>query len=356
MSDSSQESTGAAGSWASRRKSTVRKAVGTGHESLIQSSLWEGGKTLPLVIQPALSGVDLAAWAGRGRDFIETSLMKHGAILFRGFKLGALADFESFIGAVSGELLEYKERSSPRSQVQGRVYTSTDHPPDQRIFLHNENSYQRSWPLRIFFYCATAPDEGGETPIADCRGVYKRINPSIRDRFQEKKWMYVRNFHKGFGLDWQTVFQTTDRSEVEEHCGKRGIAAEWLPDGRLRTRAIRNAISRHPRTGEFVWFNHATFFNVTTLEASVRQALLREFQEEDLPTNTYYGDGSRIEPEVLEHLREAYRQETVSFPWKQGDLMMLDNMLAAHGRGAYAGPRKIVVAMSELYEGDATAE
>ena len=79
----------------------------------------------------------------------------------------------------------------------------------------------------------------------------------------------------------------------------------------------------------------------------MREALLEEFAEGELPANTYYGDGSPIEPEVMEHLREAYRAETVSFPWQKGDLLMLDNMLVAHGRAPYSGAREILVGMAE---------
>jgi len=75
---------------------------------------------------------------------------------------------------------------------------------------------------------------------------------------------------------------------------------------------------------------------------------LEEFGSEDeLPTNTYYGDGEPIESDVLEELRAAYHAETVSFPWQRGDVMLLDNMLVAHGRAPYSGPRKILVGMSE---------
>jgi alpha-ketoglutarate-dependent taurine dioxygenase len=106
-------------------------------------------------------------------------------------------------------------------------------------------------------------------------------------------------------------------------------------------------VSRHPRTGELVWFNHATFFHVSTLEPTLRDSMLAEFPEGELPANTYYGDGSPIEPEVLDHLRAAYHAETVSFPWQAGDLLLLDNMLVAHGRAPYAGPRQILVGMAE---------
>ena len=85
---------------------------------------------------------------------------------------------------------------------------------------------------------------------------------------------------------------------------------------------------------------------MTTLEPSVRDALLADYEDSDLPTNTFYGDGSPIEPEVLDYLREAYRRETVIFSWQANDVLLLDNMLVAHGRAAYTGERKVLVGMA----------
>jgi len=313
----------------------------------IKAEPLNAGKLLPLVITPAINNVNLIAWANDNREIIDRLLLKHGGILFRGFGVKTPKEFEEFIRAVGGELLEYQERSSPRSKVDGNIYTSTDYPADQRIFLHNENSYQSVWPLKIFFFCDQAAKEGGETPIADCRRVLERIRPDIRQRFAENGWMYVRNFERGFGLDWKVVFQTSDKAAVEGHCQRNGILLEWKGEDRLKIRAIRPALSKHPRTGEMIWFNHATFFHVTTLEPRVRDGLLLAFEEEDLPTNTYYGDGLPIEPSVLEELREAYCRESVLFQWHEGDILLLDNMLTAHGRSPYIGPRRILVGMSE---------
>jgi alpha-ketoglutarate-dependent taurine dioxygenase len=328
-------------------RSIRRRAVTASSESLIKISHLTEGATLPLVIEPSLRGINLNAWATSQREFIQARLLEHGGILFRNFDVKNAADFEQFIQAVSGSTLEYNERSSSRSQVGGNIYTSTNHPASQQIFLHNENSYQHTWPMKIFFFCEKAAEHDGETPIADIRKVCARISPEIRERFREKNWMYVRNFGDGFGLTWQTVFQTNDKAAVEKHCGKNGIDVEWKAGDRLRTRAVRAALARHPQTGELVWFNHATFFHVTTLEPEVRDVLLNTFGPEDLPTNTFYGDGSLIEPEVLDELREAYRRETVTFPWQEGDILLLDNMLVAHGRAAYSGSRTILVGMAE---------
>lgn len=320
-----------------------RQAVG----ELIQAAPLMPETSLPLLIQPIVEGVNLVAWATNNQELIAKYLLKYGGILFRNFQIKEVGEFEKLIQTVSGELLEYYDRSSPRSLIQGNIYTSTDYPANQTIFLHSENSYAARWPLKIFFYCVRPAIQGGETPIADTRKLYKRIDSKIRNRFIEKGVMYVRNFGDGFGLPWQTVFQTTNPAQVETFCRHNGIEFEWKEGNRLRTRQIRQAVATHPQTGEQVWFNHAVFFHVSTLEPNIRKSFLAEFREEDLPHNTYYGDGSPIEKTVLDEIRAVYQQETIIFPWQAGDILMLDNMLAAHGRMPFVGQRKVVVGMAE---------
>lgn len=324
-----------------------RKALSVSQESLIKTDYLDHKGRTPLVIRPAIDGVELVSWAASNRELIEERLLDHGALLLRGFVVRSPEEFEQFIKTVSDHLLQYNERSSPRKNVSGNVYTSTDYPANQSIFFHNENSYQSVWPLRIFFFSVTPAEQGGETPIADCRRVLARISPSIVARFVEKQVLYVRNFGDGFGLPWQTVFQTTDKTAVEQYCRKSGIECEWKSDDRLRTRQVRPAVARHPRTGEKSWFNHAAFFHVSTLDPLVREALLEEFGEDELPSNTYYGDGSTIEPSVLDEIRDAYTQEAVSFPWEEQDVLVLDNIYTAHSRSPYKGDRKVLVGMAD---------
>ncbi|WP_414513693.1 TauD/TfdA family dioxygenase [Nostoc sp. PCC 9305] len=329
--------------------SVRRKAVNISTEELIKTEFIKPGSNFTLVIKPSVKGVNLQDWAKNNREYLKTELLKYGAILFRDFKVNSVEEFEQIIAAICGEAMEYRYRASPRTQVGGRIYTSTDYPADQSIFPHNEHAYSPTFPLKIFFFCMSPAAKGGETPIGSCRKVFERIDPKIRDRFIEKQVMYMRNFGDGFGLPWQTVFQTTDKSKVEEYCQSNGIEVEWKAGDRLRTRQVGPAILKHPQTGEMVWFNHATFFHVSTLEATIRESLLKSLPEEDLPTNTYYGDGSAIEPSVLAELRAAYQEEMVTFSWQKGDVLMLDNMLSIHARQPFVPPRKILVGMAEPY-------
>lgn len=329
----------------------LREAGKLRQDNLVQTECLFLNQDLPLLVRPRTGNLDLIAWAASSRVFLHELLLRHGGLLFRGFEISDLVGFERFVTAVSGDPLEYAEQTSPRSKLHGNIYTSTEYPPQHRIFLHNENSYSSTWPLKIMFFCLSPASAGGETPIADVRRILARIPARIHQRFTDKGWMLVRNFGTGFGLSWQTAFQTDDREAVVRHCDAAGIQYEWLSAGRLRLRQCRPAFARHPSTGQSVWFNHATFFHVSTLDAVVQAELLAELREEDLPYNSYYGDGTAIEPEVLSVLREAYEGEAVSFQWQKRDILLLDNMLVAHGRAPFSGPRQIVVGMSEPYSG-----
>jgi alpha-ketoglutarate-dependent taurine dioxygenase len=314
-----------------------------------------GDGSFPLLVRPRVADANLSAWAAGHRDLIERWLLAHGALLFRDFAVDSIASFQEVARAISPQLLDYRERAAPRVELAPNVFTSTEYPADQAIPLHHEMSYSHNWPTKLFFYCVQPPASGGCTPLADDRRLFPSIDPEVRQRFLARKVMYVRNYGGGVDLPWQDVFQTAERAAVESYCRRAGMAFEWRPGDRLRTRAVRQVVATHPATGDTVWFNHAHMFHVSNLEPAVRQALLAEFAPDELPRNAFYGDGSAIEDEVLEHVRDVYRRAAVTFPWQRGDLLLVDNFLASHGRQPFTGPRRIAVAMAELYTDPAAA-
>jgi alpha-ketoglutarate-dependent taurine dioxygenase len=327
-----------------------RKVVRLSEQDLVRQSFLNEDECLPLLIQPEAEGVDLTAWAVSHRDEVEAKLLEHGAILFRGFEMAGPEQFQRFGGDVFGDLLDYKERAAPRVEVSKGVYTSTEFPADQWIPLHHEMSYAHHWPRKILFYCDLAPQDRGRTPIVRASKFKARLSPAITGRFLEKGVMYVRNYGEGVDMSWQDAFQTTDRAVVEEYCRQAGMTAEWRPGDRLRTRAVRHAVMTHPQTGEVIWFNHAHMFHCSNLPDEVREALLEQFREDELPRNAFYGDGTPIEGSVLEEVRQVYQEASLLFPWQKGDVLLLDNFLMAHGREPFSGPRRILVSLSGLLQ------
>lgn len=301
---------------------------------------------LPTLVRANLPGLDLAAWITENRAEVARLAHTAGAVLFRGFAVDSADDFKVVMEALTNGGLPYGERSSPRTEVMEGIYTSTEHPADQPILLHNEQSYTTDWPLHIVFHCRTEPTRGGRTPLADSRKVLARLRPETVAAFEERGIRYVRNYVPGLSLSWHEAFGTDRREDVEAYGLRNDIQVEWIGEDQLRTSQLRQAVRRHPVTGEHTWFNHALFFHATSLPPEVRDGLLSALDEADLPYNTYYGDGGRIEESVLAELRAAYEAETTSFAWREGDVLMVENMLVAHAREPFEGPRRILTAMA----------
>jgi natural product biosynthesis luciferase-like monooxygenase protein len=334
-----------------------RRGVDLARVSLVKTGYLLPFEPSPLVIEPDAHDVDLAEWANSHRDFIEAKLLDAGALLFRGFHVTSARDFEQFAFACCAELFsDYGDL--PREEVSGKVYGSTPYPAELTILFHNESSHLHRWPLKIWFYCAKAARRGGETPIVDCRKVYSLLPPAIRTRFEREGVMYVRNYTEGLDVSWQEFFRTGDRAALEDYCRRVGMEFQWHGDNSLRTRKVCPAVALHPKTGEAVFFNQIQAHHVSCLEPGVRQSLSTLFSEEELPRNVYYGNGAAIEDSVVAEIRDIYSRAAITFPWQEGDILMLDNMLIAHARNPFVGPRKIMVAMGEMIspEGEAGGE
>lgn len=329
-------------------KSLRPEAVSVPRGDMVRAGELTPGQPLPLVFEPALEDVDLPDWTRANAPLIQERLREHGAVLFRGFRVETAHDFERFALNTCHTL--YGENGEhPRETVSGQVYTPVFYPPDKHLLWHNENSFNETWPTKILFCCLTPAATGGETPIVDSRRVYQALDPALRRRFVEKGVMYLRNYADGVGLGWQTVFRTTSREEVERRCREGGFDFEWTRGGEgFRTRCVRPAVINHTQTGEPSWFNQAQHWHVSCLEPEVSRRLRGMFGEQDLPRNCFYGDGSTIEDSVMDEILAVYRELEVCFPWRAGDILLVDNILTAHARNPFEGERKMLVALGDM--------
>jgi alpha-ketoglutarate-dependent taurine dioxygenase len=314
----------------------VRSTVHGQHESC----------PLPFVVTAARSSEPLDAHLRAHRAETTRALHLHGAVRFRGFGVREAPAFLRAIEALEPEVLSYTERSSPRHEVSERVYTSTDHPRHQAIVLHSEQSYTLSWPRLICFFCQKKADGGGNTPLARTRDIVRHLPDSMRERFAQLGVLYQRTYTPGLGVSWQDAFQTEDRAVVERFCQGREIRFVWSADGRLKTWQRRPAFRVHPHTGEKLWFNHALFFHVTSLEPQVTEALIASVGLDNVPTNTFFGDGSPFTPDELAAMRQAVARETIVFDWQTGDVLVVDNMSCQHGREPFTGERTVLTLMA----------
>ena len=287
-------------------------------------------------------------WVKENKGNVKSFLEKNGALLIRGFNNIEENDFGTILSQLFGkELVDYTFRSTPRVELGNKVYTASEYHHTEWIPQHNENAYSNVWPSRIGLLCKIKAEKMGNTPISDSRVAYNEIPAEIREEFERKNVMYVRNF-SDIDLPWEEVFQTSKKDEVEAYCKANNIQAEWTPDG-LRTKQINKASLIHPFTQEKLWFNQAHLFHVSSLDEELRESLVEILGEENLPRNTYYGDGTPIDVEALNIIREVYKKTKVSFDWEENDLLLLDNMLYTHGREPYEGTRKVLVGLAGEY-------
>ncbi len=310
---------------------------------------WETNPGRPALTR-APAGLGLAGacdWLREAEPGLRAALREHGTIFLRGLPVADTDDVAAVRDILIPRRTPYREKATPRSDFGNGVFSSTDLPPAQSIRMHNENSYTLTFPGLLLFACLVAPAEGGATPVADCRQVLKELPPRLVDRMKSSGWTLTRNYSDYVSLGWRTAFGTDDPEQVARYCTENQISWEWQPDGNLRTRQLRAGTISHPETGDEVWFNHLAFWSEWSLDQDVREALTEEFGPDGLPFNTGFGDGAPLTEQDVADLNAAYAAATVRETWQVGDVMLVDNVLAAHGRDPFRGDRRIAVAMGE---------
>jgi alpha-ketoglutarate-dependent taurine dioxygenase len=324
--------------------------------------------TGPWVLSPEREGLrygsrlELAAWLANRAAELRAELDRRGAILLRGFPIESAESFAEAVRVLAGDapLLGYEGGIAPRSLVASKVFTATNAPAYMKITPHSEMTHMPHFPRQMLFYCDFPPKQGGETPIVDTRAVFKAVPRQIRERFERLGVLYVRDLsaltplkralervNPLFGMStWQRAYGADSRTSMEARCRGLGLELEWS-GRRIRTRVRLPAVRAHPVTREHVWFNSAHNYLVHRrvfgpILVNVFR-LYRSFFAETL--DACYGDGSPITTDEKLAILDAVDENTTTFRWQKGDVLLLDNLLMMHGRNPYKGKRRILVSM-----------
>jgi alpha-ketoglutarate-dependent taurine dioxygenase len=319
--------------------------------TLIKNDVVVGAEKLPMTITLANGSPDeFVAWYKENKSYVDEKITNIGAVHFQGIHVNSVEKFGEVMKAIRPDAPSYLDGNSSRSKYSGNVYNASEYDENSVVQLHTEFSYSNLWPDQIHFCCVKPADVGGQTTVAETRLVLEKLDPKIVEEFERKGILYIRNHHggKGLGPSWMEAFETSDKKFLEEYCKRNEIETKWMPDGSLRVSQFRPALRVHPKTGAKIWFNQVDQFYPAIYGDEIYQTLLMMVHNDTsrLPMYSTYGDGSPIQKEYIEEIIKVLDEITVPVPWKVGDILMVDNMTALHGRLPFKGDRKILASMS----------
>jgi len=294
---------------------------------------------------PVTAGVDEPrdTWFARHRSDLEELLLRHGAVLVTGGAVTRPEEVAAVRAALDWPVAACRDRIAPRTEPAPGVYSWPEWGADRDMCWHHEQSQGATFPARLVLARLAAPARGGAVLLSDTREVLRRLPDRLRSRFREQGWRLHRSFHPYLGTPWAETFGTSDVRELEARLAAEQVEASW-DGGVLRTRQHRRAVVAHPVTGDECWFNDVAFFSQWSVAPVERNVMLDALGPDALPANTYFGDGSPLDEGEYDALTDAHSAAGLRLEFRPGDVLLIDNVLTAHGRESYAGDWDIAVA------------
>ena len=306
------------------------------------------GQPFPLVLECRTPSADLDAatgWIAENSERLLRQAADHGVILFRGFPLATAMDFDRFIAAFGVENFAYEDSLSNAVRVNKtpRVFTANEAPPSVTIFLHHEMAQTPVHPSRLLFFCEHAADSGGATPVCRSDVLWERLAqrcPEFARNCETKGLKYsnvmpaANDATSGMGRSWQSTLRADTREAAEARLRSLGYSWEWLPDGSLRaTTPVLPAVRKLPN-------GRTSFFNQLIAAAQGWKDT-----RNDPSKSITFGDGSPLDREAVNVATELGEELSFDVPWQKGDVALVDNYVAMHGRRTFTGTRKVLASL-----------
>ena len=302
-----------------------------------------GGKPFPLAIKaPEGSLSEGCEWAGGVTGELSKAAFEHGAVLVRGLSIAKPEDFDAIVTAFDLPNFSYEESLSNAYRINftPRVFSANEAPSDITIFLHHEMAQTPIYPSMLFFFCQTAADEGGATPVCRSDILWERLREqrpgfAAACRIKGLKYSNVMpdkaDESSGMGRSWQSTFSEDSREAAEARLAKLGYSWEWQANGDLRATTPVLPAVRNLGGGRTSFFNQliAAFYGWKDTRNDPAKAIT-------------FGDDTPLDPAEVAVASALADELTLDIPWQAGDLALVDNYVAMHGRRTFKGIRKVL--------------
>lgn len=317
----------------------------------LEKQLHFDDSTFPLVVTAPAEGLSLSeaiTWVREHQLELEIQLAKAGAILFRGFPMHDAQTFDEFSSAFNYPSFTYKESLSNAVRINftERVFTANEAPKDVEIYLHHEMAQTPVSPDKLFFFCKSAAEDGGATPLCRSDKLYealKEASPDVAKKFLDKGLKYTTHMpaeddhESGQGRSWKSTLSVESKEQAEHKLAELGYTWAWVSDGGLKAITPVLPAVRTLENGTQVFYNQlvAAYLGWRGVRENPASAIT-------------FGDDSHIATETLELVVKLSKQFTFDLPWQDGDMALIDNKMAMHGRRPFTGERKrqVLVALA----------
>jgi alpha-ketoglutarate-dependent taurine dioxygenase len=306
------------------------------------------GEPFPLVLEcrsPETSLDAVTAWLGAQSTQLCEQAARHGAVLFRGFPVHTAQDFDRFVTGFELENFAYEDSLSNAVRVNRtpRVFTANEAPPTVTIFLHHEMAQTPIYPSKLFFFCEQPAESGGATPICRSDVLWSRLAAHCPDFARDciEKGLRYSNVmpsendpNSGMGRSWQSTLKARSREEAERRLTELRYSWQWLDDGCLRvTTPVLQAV-HELSDGRKSFFNQliAAFHGWKDTRNDPSKAIT-------------FGDGAPLDPAAVAMAVELADELTFDLAWRRGDVALIDNYVAMHGRRTFSGARKVLASL-----------
>jgi alpha-ketoglutarate-dependent taurine dioxygenase len=307
----------------------------------------------PLALECKTPGASLAAatgWVAANREELLERAAEHGAILFRGLPLNSPEDCDAFVAAFGLTNFPYIESLSNAVRVNytERIFSANEAPADVTIYFHHEMAQTPIYPAKLFFFCQTPAEEGGETPLCRSDVLFERLAercPEFARNCEEKGLRYsnvmpAENDPKsGTGRSWKSTLRAETRDVAEARLREIEYEWEWLPDGSLRATTPVLPAVRDVGQGRKAFFNQ----------------LIAAFQgwkddRNDPSKAIRFGDGLPLDRDAVNIATKLAYEIAFDLRWQKGDAVLVDNFVTMHGRRTFRGTRKVLASLADPHK------